>query len=141
MRNQRARGFTIVELLTILVILGILVTLIAPKLTRSRMRTFHTACLQNVHNLGTALQTYSNDHEGRFPTALAVLTEGGNPVMKALPGCPSDESSYGYEVDADDHLFTVFCQGIHDRQMDDVQKGYPQFYSSGRLDGTGTPAP
>lgn len=141
MSRRRPGGFTIVELLTILVILGLLAALIIPKLTRSRMRAFHSACIQNVHNLGTALQTYANDSEGQFPTGLAALIQGGSPIMKALPTCPSDDSGYvdGYEVNNGDGLYTLFCVGIHYRQLDDVAQGFPQFLSNGSLFPSGSP--
>ena len=141
MGKRRKGGFTIVELLTILAILGILAAIIIPKLFRGRMRALHNACVQNVHNLGTAAQTYANDNGGLYPTSLDVLIQGQTPVMASLPLCPSNDSSYGYAVGtADQHHFTIFCKGLHYQNLDDVKQGYPQFDSSGRLDASGLDA-
>src|SRR5207253_10538548 len=37
----------------------------------SRTKTQARACMSNLKNIGTALEMYSTDNSGRFPTALA----------------------------------------------------------------------
>ena len=127
--------------MVIVFIIGVLLAVVLPRLAFSRARATHTSCVSNVRILGTALQTYANDNDGRYPPTLGTLLDGSPPVLKALPVCPSDESSYEtlYEVDNSTGHYTVACNGIHYRQVDGGQQGYPQFYSSGRLDPTGNP--
>ncbi len=138
MRNRKARGFTIVEVLTILVLLTLLTSLILPRFLLSRMRSYHSNCLQNVHNLGTALQIYANNNQGKYPDTLQTLKDTTPPYLQALPICPSNEASYGYTLSPESTLYTVHCQGIHYRQLEgEVEEGFPQFYSSGHLDPSG----
>ncbi len=139
-RNHRARGFTIVEVLTILVLLSLLASLILPRFLLSRMRSYHSNCLQNVHNIGTALQIYANNNQGKYPDALQDLKDTTPPYLQTLPICPSSDASYGYTLSPEATLYTVHCQGIHHRQLEgEVEEGFPQFYSSGHLDASGNP--
>lgn len=46
-----------------------------------------TACKSNCKNLATALEMYSSDNQGRYPSNLQALV-GGN-YLKAIPTCPA----------------------------------------------------
>ena len=136
MRRFRSRGYTLVELMSVLIILSTLVAVLVPKVSLARFRAIHSGCVQNVHNLGTALQTYANDNGGQYPSVLDALLVGQNPVMMSLPTCQSDGKGYegSYVVSGDLQRFTLYCAGIHYTQLDEVMPGFPQFYSSGTLD-------
>lgn len=66
-RNAAARGFTLVELLTVLAIVVILVALLLPMLGRMRAEAKTAACQSNLRQMGVAFNTYAADNRGLLP--------------------------------------------------------------------------
>jgi len=59
-------GFTLVELLVVITIIGILMSIIVPAVNGARESGRRSACSNNLHQIGTALQAY-HEAEGNFP--------------------------------------------------------------------------
>lgn len=60
-------GFTLVELIIVVAILGILAALLAPAVTKAFDAADQTSCASNLRQLGLATQLYLKDHDGWFP--------------------------------------------------------------------------
>jgi len=69
-------SFTLVELLIVLAILAILAGLLTPALRNARAAARTTTCLNNLRQMGIALQAYLNDNSQRMP----VLNNRSNRV-------------------------------------------------------------
>jgi len=73
-------GFTLVELLVVMVIIGMLAALVAPRFIRQEEKAKVKAAKAQIELLGTALDTYRLD-TGRYPS-----TQEGLEALRQKPG-------------------------------------------------------
>ncbi len=63
----RKRGFTLVEMLIVIAIIGVLAGLIMPGLFKAKERGRTIQCAGNLKNMGIGLASYVNRHQSQFP--------------------------------------------------------------------------
>jgi len=61
------RGFTLIEMLVVISIIGILAGLLMPVVSQTRSYAHKTTCLNNLRQIGMALEMYLSDNDGRLP--------------------------------------------------------------------------
>ena len=103
--NAHRKGFTLIELMIVVAIIGILAAIAIPKFANLINKSKEGATKGALSTVRSAIQVYYGDNEGWFPTDnLASITSGGKylnqmPVAK-LPGTGhSDISTVDPAVD------------------------------------------
>lgn len=87
---MRQRGFTLLELLFVLVIVALLASLVAPMLGGSIEQAREAALKQDLNVMRKAIDDYYADH-GKYPAELAVLVE--RRYLRAIPVDPLTQRS------------------------------------------------
>jgi general secretion pathway protein G len=70
----REKGFTLIELIIVITLIGILVGLGLPQFKNATKRTRETALKENLHTLRTLINQYLVD-KGQYPQSLQTLVD------------------------------------------------------------------
>ena len=76
-RRRRPRGFTLVELLVVVVIIGILVALLVPAIANAVRTANNARVTGEINTMSTALAAFK-DKYGEYPPSRIILSETGN---------------------------------------------------------------
>jgi prepilin-type N-terminal cleavage/methylation domain-containing protein/prepilin-type processing-associated H-X9-DG protein len=82
----RRGGFTLLELLCVIAIIGILVSMSLPAYTSFREKSDGVKCSSNLRQIGAVLQAYVGQNDGQFPE---IETDPSNPIY------PSESQAKG----------------------------------------------
>lgn len=97
MRRARAReGFSLLELIVVMAILGILVVYALPAYQDATVRAREAALRENLFQMRKALEEYMTD-QGAYPETLDDLVEAG--YLRQIPVDPLTDSADTWETE------------------------------------------
>lgn len=113
MMKRNNRGFTLVELMVVLLILGILVAIAVPVYNSTQKKAKETTCEANIRTIeGAAAQYHAAN--GEWPSMGELVGE----YLKEKPKCPFDEEK-GYAIDNEGEVTCGYCDDVDDSSGDD----------------------
>lgn len=114
-RSSMPNGFTLIELMIVVVILGLLATTVMPKILSKPDQARQTKAAVDIRSIQSALALFKTD-TGRFPT-----TAEGLQALVANPGLKGfDPDGYLERVPADPwgHPYIYISPGLHSKDYD-----------------------
>lgn len=84
-----SRGFTLLELMIVLSIMGILITIAQPSLTQSIVRAREAVLREDLYQIRDALDQYYADN-GKYPSLLTDLVGQSDKALSYLREIPKD---------------------------------------------------
>src|SRR6266478_1141049 len=101
MRKGNRKGFTLIELMIVVAIIGILAAIAIPKFASLIRKSSEGASKGNLGSIRSALSIYYGDMEGQYPSAMSALTVSGK-YLATTPNAkpPNFHADTGAETDA-----------------------------------------
>jgi len=136
--HRRISGFTLVELLVVIVIIAMLLTLFVPQIQKVKEKALTTKCMNNLRQIGVSVNLYATDNNGLFPmvesmpsnkvytdesTSAKPLYETLSPyglTMDTLK-CPSDISNPKFNYFAKEGSSYAWRNWVDDEKIDAVK--------------------
>lgn len=87
-RDVRKKGFTLIEIMIVILIIGVLLAIAIPNFVRARVISQEKACISNLNKILGSKEQFTMEHNKRAgdPVAFADLVPD---YIKTTPECPA----------------------------------------------------
>ncbi len=104
LRPRRQAGFTLVEIMIVVLIIGVLLNIATPSLVSARDKGQARSCVKNLNDFTTAKEQYAMDNKVPATYTTALTWANISPYIKTYgtanattgPLCPTNGATYNY---------------------------------------------
>jgi general secretion pathway protein G len=126
-RNSKPdAGFTLIELMIVMAIIGILATLAIPAFVSAIKHAREAVLKEDLHVMRNAIDSYTMDKQ-KAPQSLDDLVQGG--YLKVVPEDPMTHSKDTWVTDTSDAMYSL---DETEPGIDDVHSGSQESGSDGQ---------
>jgi general secretion pathway protein G len=125
-RTEQESGFTLMELMIVMMIIGILTTLAIPNFKAAIKSAREAVLKEDLRIMRTAIDSYTMDKQ-KAPQSLDDLVQDG--YLKVIPKDPMTDSRESWVTDVSDSLHTL---DQTDPGIDDVHSGSQETGADGQ---------
>lgn len=105
-----SRGFTLIELMTVIAIIVILTAIVLPNLNAARIKGRDAKRISDLKSIQLALAVYYDSHRSTgYPLSLDALVSSATSYLPSMPKDPQLNSSYIYSALGSG----TFCDSYH----------------------------
>ena len=95
---KEERGFTLIELMIVLTIIGILASIAAPNYQWGIIRARESVLREDLYMMRSAIDQYYAD-QGKYPESLQAMVDDKNKYLKEVPKDPFTRSNETWKTD------------------------------------------
>lgn len=106
-RDTRRKGFTLIEIMIVVLIISVLLAIAIPNLVRARVITQEKSCISNLDKIEGGKEQFVMEHNKSASDAVD-FTDLVPDYIRAMPECPSGGE---YAVEAIDSMPTCTVSG------------------------------
>jgi prepilin-type N-terminal cleavage/methylation domain-containing protein len=96
LNTSRKAGFTLVEIMIVVAIIGLLAAIAIPNFVRARETAQANACINNLRQIDGAVDQYAL--EAGLSTGDGAAMANLVPYLKSEPTCPVGDTAYGDQI-------------------------------------------
>jgi general secretion pathway protein G len=121
--RQSESGFTLIELMIVMLIIGILAVVAIPRFAASVQRAREAVLQEDLHVMRDAIDSYTMDKQ-KAPQSLDDLVQGG--YLRTIPEDPMTHTKDTWVTDTSDAMYSI----------DETEPGISDVHSGSEETGT-----
>ena len=109
-KTSRKSGFTLVEIMIVVAIIGLLAAIAIPNFVRARTQSQMNACINNLRQIDGAIQQWALEQK-KDPAATVAFTDI-SPYLKNSVICPSGGTTFANSYTVSDVATKPVCKKV-----------------------------